>query len=210
MGPSGSGKSTLLHILGGIDRPDSGKLWIEEECLSEMSESQLTLFRRERIGVVFQFFNLLPALTVEENISLPLWIAGTESNGSGRIEELLKKLELSDRRLHTPAQLSGGEQQRVAIARAFVSDPSIILMDEPTGNLDSRTGTRILELLAEMHHAYHKTIVMVTHNPAAAAYSQRTVFLRDGAISDELKRVATHGKARRLSTKTIDDCVGSG
>jgi putative ABC transport system ATP-binding protein len=191
MGPSGSGKSTLLHILGGIDRPDSGRLWIDEECLSDMDETQLTLFRRDKIGFVFQFFNLIPTLTVEENVALPRLIAGRHSQRDGaRIGELLDAVGLSARRHHKPSQLSGGEQQRAAIARAFVTDPKVIMMDEPTGNLDSKTGTRILELLTETHRRYQTTIIMVTHSPVAAAYAGRTVFLKDGKIAASLERVA--------------------
>jgi putative ABC transport system ATP-binding protein len=189
MGSSGSGKSTLLHILGGIERSDSGRLWIDGECLTDMDETRLTLFRRDKIGFVFQFFNLIPTLNVEENVALPLLITGRQAKrDDARIEELLAAVGLAERRRHKPSQLSGGEQQRTAIARAFAADPKIILMDEPTGNLDSKTGTRILELLAETHRKYQTTIVMVTHSPAAAAYAQRTVFLRDGAITAELER----------------------
>jgi len=189
MGSSGSGKSTLLHILGGIDRPNAGKVWVGGDCLSTMDETQLALFRRDKVGFVFQFFNLIPTLTVEENVALPLLIAGRYSaRASTRISELLDEVELAARRLHKPSQLSGGERQRVAIARAFAADPKIILMDEPTGNLDSITGTRILQLLTETQRTYHKTIIMVTHSPMAAAHAERTIFLRDGAIVASLER----------------------
>jgi putative ABC transport system ATP-binding protein len=187
MGPSGSGKSTLLHLLGGIDRPDSGEIWIGGECLTDMNETQLTLFRRDQIGFVFQFFNLIQTLTVEENISLPLLIAGCWNREAIKtVEALLEIIGLSNRRSHKPGQLSGGERQRVAIARAFVTDPKLILLDEPTGNLDSKTGSVLLGLLAKTQKELGKTVVMVTHSPVAAAYSERTVFLKDGMIISSL------------------------
>ncbi len=189
MGVSGSGKSTLLHIIGGIDRPTSGKVWIEGESLSEMDDTRITLFRRDKLGFVFQFFNLIPTLTVEENISLPLLIAEKNLKAyKTKIDELLHLMGLSERRLHKPSQLSGGEQQRVAIARAFVIDPKMVLLDEPTGNLDSKTSTNILELLAETHQQFRTTIVMVSHNPIDAAYTERTVFLKDGVIVDSMEK----------------------
>jgi putative ABC transport system ATP-binding protein len=189
MGASGSGKSTLLHTIGGIDRATSGHVWIDGECLSQMNDTKITLFRRDQLGFVFQFFNLIPTLTVEENIALPLLIAGKKASAcTDRVHELLELVGLSERRLHKPNQLSGGEQQRVAIARAFVIDPKMVLLDEPTGNLDSKTSTAILKLLAETHRHFRTTILMVSHNPIDATYAERTVFLKDGVIADVLKK----------------------
>lgn len=189
MGMSGSGKSTLLHIVGGIDRATSGKVWIDGECLSEMDDTRITLFRRDKLGFVFQFFNLIPTLTVEENISLPLLIAGKNlKDYNTKIDELLYIMGLHERRQHKPSQLSGGEQQRVAISRAFVIDPKMVLLDEPTGNLDSKTSTNIMKLLAETHQKFQTTIIMVSHNPIDAEYAERTVFLKDGRIVDSIEK----------------------
>ncbi|ABG03815.1 ABC transporter related [Rubrobacter xylanophilus DSM 9941] len=186
MGPSGSGKSTLLHLLGGLDRPTSGRVVVGGNDLSGLSDRRLTLLRRERIGFVFQFFNLIPTLTAEENILLPALIAGERpSRYAGRLEELLGLVGLEGRRRHRPDELSGGEQQRVAIARALLRSPDIVLADEPTGNLDSGTGTGVLELLRESAGRYGQTIIMVTHDPRAASFADRVVFLSDGRVVDE-------------------------
>lgn len=186
MGPSGSGKSTLLHILGGLDKPSAGELVLNGKSLSSMSDDQITLIRRHNVGFVFQFFNLLPTLTAEENVALPLIIDGQDlRKHQDRIHYLINLVGLGDRRTHKPDQLSGGEQQRVSIARALVTQPAILLADEPTGNLDSKTGKAIMELLRRSCDELQQTIVMVTHDPRAAAYANRTVFLADGRITGE-------------------------
>jgi len=187
MGPSGSGKSTLMHILAALDRPTSGRVTIAGEDVGTMADSDVTLLRRQHIGFVFQFFNLLPMLTAEENITLPLSIAGTKPD-KDFFENLVRRVGLGDRRNHRPAELSGGQQQRVAIARALVSRPSVVLADEPTGNLDSSTGQEILELLRSATEEYGQTTVMVTHDAGAAAIADRIFFLGDGLIVNELPR----------------------
>ena len=185
MGPSGSGKSTLMHILAALDRPTSGSIWIAGTKLGQLNDTEITKLRREHIGFVFQFFNLLPMLTAEENILLPLTIAGEKPDGAWR-EELLKKVGLDDRRTHRPAELSGGQQQRVAIARALISRPTVVFADEPTGNLDSKTGAEILELLRDSVESFGQTTVMVTHDPRAAAIADRILFLADGLIVKDM------------------------
>jgi len=188
MGPSGSGKSTLLHLVGGLDQPSGGEVYLAGARLSQLKDKKVTLLRRRNIGFVFQFFNLLPTLTAEENITLPLLIDGKNLKGyQQRINTLLQLTGLSDRRWHKPEQLSGGEQQRVALARALVTEPAIVLADEPTGNLDSKTGTTIMELLRKSCDELEQTIVVVTHDPRAAMYADRVVFLRDGHIDGELR-----------------------
>lgn len=187
MGPSGSGKSTLLHLLGGLDSPTGGKIILHEQDISNLSDKKLTLIRRENIGFIFQFFNLLPTLTAEENIALPLVIAGRRPREyRDKLESLLSLVDLKNRRRHRPDELSGGEQQRVAIARAFISDPAIVLADEPTGNLDTKTGREILNLLKRTAKDLGHTVIMVTHDPVAASYANRVVFLRDGVIVRQL------------------------
>jgi putative ABC transport system ATP-binding protein len=181
MGPSGSGKSTLMHILAGLDKPTSGSVTVAGKEITTLKDSDLTKLRREHIGFVFQFFNLLPMLTAEENVVLPLSIAG-ESADKTWLEDLLGKVGLAQRRTHRPSELSGGQQQRVAIARALVSKPSIVFADEPTGNLDSKTSGEILDLMRESVDAYGQTTVMVTHDPRAAAIADRVLFLADGQI----------------------------
>jgi putative ABC transport system ATP-binding protein len=181
MGPSGSGKSTLMHILAGLDRPTSGTVSIDGTEITELNDKRLTLLRRHNIGFIFQFFNLLPTLTAEENILLPLQIAGTKPD-SEWVESVIDRVGLGDRRRHRPAELSGGQQQRVAIARALVSRPTVIFADEPTGNLDSATGTEILTVLREAVDTYEQTTVMVTHDAGAAAIADRALFLADGLI----------------------------
>lgn len=188
MGPSGSGKSTLLHLLGGLDYATSGRIFIRDIELTGLSDKQLTLVRRANVGFVFQFFNLLPTLTAEENILVPMAIGGKPAQGwQEKLDTLFKLIELEGRRYHRPDQLSGGEQQRIAVARALITDPAIILADEPTGNLDRRHGREILELLKRSATDMHQTIIMVTHDPAAAAYADRVIFLSDGAVVKELK-----------------------
>lgn len=187
MGPSGSGKSTLLHLLGGLDKPSGGEVTLAGQRLSTLDDSQATMVRRHNVGFVFQFFNLLPTLTVEENIALPFIIDGQNlREHQTRIDTLLALVGLTGRRHHKPDQLSGGEQQRVAIARALVTEPAIVLADEPTGNLDSKTGTAIMELLRRSRDELGQTVVVVTHDPRAAAYADRVVFLRDGLVVDDI------------------------
>jgi putative ABC transport system ATP-binding protein len=185
MGPSGSGKSTLMHILAALDRPTSGYVTVAGTRLGQLSDTEVTLLRRKHIGFIFQFFNLLPMLTADENITLPLSLAGTKPD-EGFFEDLLNKVGLKDRRSHRPSELSGGQQQRVAIARALVSRPTVVFADEPTGNLDSKTGGEILELLRSSVQDYGQTLVMVTHEARAAATADRILFLADGSIVKEL------------------------
>jgi len=191
MGPSGSGKSTLMHLLAALDEPTEGYVTIAGTRLGELNDTQVTKLRRQHIGFIFQFFNLLPMLTAEENIALPLTLAGTKPEGSF-FDDLLGKVGLQDRRKHRPSELSGGQQQRVAIARALVSRPSVVFADEPTGNLDSKTGAEILELLRGSVQDYGQTLVMVTHDARAAATADRILFLADGLIVKELRGADEH------------------
>ena len=187
MGPSGSGKSTLMHLLAALDRPTAGSVRIAGEDVGSLSDKDVTLLRRKHIGFVFQFFNLLPMLTAEENVLLPLSIAG-EKPEPAFFEQLLDRVHLQDRRSHRPSELSGGPQQRVAIARALVSQPTVVFADEPTGNLDSKTGAEILELLRLSAEELGQTMVMVTHDAHAAEIADRVLFLADGRIVEELPR----------------------
>lgn len=199
MGPSGSGKSTLLHLLGGLDKPTSGEVLLDGQALSTLSDEQITLLRRRRIGFIFQFYNLIPTLTARENIALPLLIDGVPlQRHEEHVARLLRLVGLEDRAHHRPDQLSGGQQQRVAIARAFVNQPHIVLADEPTGNLDSHAGSAVLELLCQAQEEIGATIIMVTHDPRAASYAERLIFLQDGRIVDEL-----HANGRRIPVKRI-------
>jgi putative ABC transport system ATP-binding protein len=189
MGASGSGKSTLLHIAGAIDRATAGRVLLGDVEISRMTDAELTLVRRERIGFVFQFFNLIPTLTVRENIRFPLDLLGTDSKArAARVEEVLQRVGLAHRAKHYPSELSGGEMQRVAIGRAIVHRPPVLLTDEPTGNLDSRTGETILELLREIHRLDQPTIVMATHSDHAASFASSTVRVTDGRISREARK----------------------
>jgi len=188
MGPSGSGKSTLLHLLGGLDGVSDGEITLAGQPLSKLNDNEITVMRRRKVGFIFQFYNLLPTLTAEENVGLPLLIDGQSlDKHKEKIDRLINLVGLGDRKTHKPDQLSGGQQQRVAIARAFVNDPEIVLADEPTGNLDSKSGTAILELLRRTCDELSATIVMVTHDPRAASFADRVVFLKDGIIVRELK-----------------------
>ncbi|AHY46018.1 ABC-type antimicrobial peptide transport system ATPase component [Rubrobacter radiotolerans] len=201
MGPSGSGKSTLLHLLGGLDRPTEGKVVVGGQDLSGLSDRKLTLLRRQRMGFVFQFFNLIPTLSAEENVLLPALISGERpKEHEARLAELLDLVGLSGRRTHRPDELSGGEQQRVAIARALLRNPDIILADEPTGNLDSRTGGEILALLEESAQRFEQTIIMVTHDARAAASADRVVFLSDGLVVDEARSLGSEEILERIKT----------
>ena len=185
MGPSGSGKSTLMHILAGLDKSTSGEVTIAGTAISELNDTQLTLLRRRHIGFIFQFFNLLPMLNAEENVVLPLSLAG-EKPDKEWVAELMGKIGLEDRSGHRPSELSGGQQQRVAIGRALVSRPTIVFADEPTGNLDSKTSGEIIELMRESVNGYGQTTVMVTHDPRAATIADRILFLADGLIVRDL------------------------
>jgi putative ABC transport system ATP-binding protein len=185
MGPSGSGKSTLMHLLAGLDKPTSGTVTIAGTEIGSLGDAELTMLRRKHIGFVFQFFNLLPMLDVEENVNLPISIAG-EKPDKAWLGELLDRVGLSARRTHLPSELSGGEQQRVAIARSLVTRPTILLADEPTGNLDSATSGGILELVRNSVDTYGQTTVMVTHDPRAASIADRILFIADGRIVKEL------------------------
>ena len=199
MGPSGSGKSTLLHLLGGLDTPSHGEIMLADKQLSKLTEKAATLARRHNVGFVFQFFNLLPTLTAEENILLPVIIDGKNPRKyNERLTSLLELVGLTDRRHHKPDQLSGGEQQRVAIARALITQPAILLADEPTGNLDSKTGTAIMELLRRSARELEQTVIVVSHDPKAAAYASRVVFLRDGNIVTTFEPPAEMPLAQRL------------
>ncbi len=208
MGPSGSGKSTLLHLLGGLDRPTEGEVTLAGQQLSVLNDNQATLVRRHNVGFVFQFFNLMPTLTAEENIALPLIIDNKKiKNYQGQIDKLLDLVGLADRRDHKPDQLSGGEQQRVSLARALVTEPAIVLADEPTGNLDSKTGKGIMTLLRRSCDELAQAIITVTHDPRAAAYADRVVFLRDGRIERTLEQGPDIPLADRLAQimSTMED-----
>ena len=187
MGPSGSGKSTLMHILAALDLPTSGYVTLAGTRLGNLSDTEITKLRRKHIGFIFQFFNLLPMLTAEENILLPLSIAG-EKPDKEEFEELLGRVGLKDRRSHRPSELSGGQQQRVAVARALVAKPTVVFADEPTGNLDSKTSDEILQLLHEAVEGYDQTMVMVTHDAKAATIADRVLFLADGLIVRDIGR----------------------
>jgi putative ABC transport system ATP-binding protein len=181
MGPSGSGKSTLMHILAGLDKPTGGSVSIGGDEITNMDDNDLTQLRREHIGFVFQFYNLLPMLTAEENVKLPLSVSGADLDETW-FAELMDKVGLSGRLKHRPAELSGGQQQRVAVARSLVSRPTVVFADEPTGNLDSRSSDEILKLLRDCCDTYGQTIVMVTHDPRAAAIADRILYIADGQI----------------------------
>jgi putative ABC transport system ATP-binding protein len=185
MGPSGSGKSTLMHCMAGLDRLTGGQTWVGEQDLSSMNERQLTELRRDHIGFVFQAFNLVPTLDASENISLPMALAGRKPD-KGWVDQVISAVGLGDRLKHRPSELSGGQQQRVAVARALASRPDIIFADEPTGNLDSRSGAEILSFMQRATVELGQTIVMVTHDPSAASYARRVVFLADGKVRGEV------------------------
>jgi len=186
MGPSGSGKSTLLHLIGGLDRPTSGDVLVDQRLISQMADDQVTLFRRTKIGFVFQFFNLLPTLTALENVTLPLVLDGrAKAEADQKSEFLLAKVGLEQRKNHLPEELSGGEIQRIAIARALAFNPPILLADEPTGNLDSKTGESVLALLRQINRDDGCTVVIVTHSREAACHGDHKIFLRDGSVEKD-------------------------
>jgi putative ABC transport system ATP-binding protein len=201
MGPSGSGKSTLMHILAGLDRPTAGEASIAGTDITQLDDNELTKLRREHIGFIFQFFNLLPMLTAEENIVLPLDLAGERPDREW-LDELVRRVGLGDRLSHRPAEMSGGQQQRVAVARALVSRPTVMFADEPTGNLDSRTGAQILTLMRESVDALGQTTVMVTHDAHAAAIADRVLFLADGEIVRDLGPSDAHTILETLEAVT--------
>jgi putative ABC transport system ATP-binding protein len=197
MGPSGSGKSTLMHCLAGLDDLTSGTAYIGDENLSDLPDRQLTRLRRDRVGFIFQAFNLIPTLTAAENITLPLDLAG-RSPDPAWLDSVVTTVGLADRLTHRPSELSGGQQQRVAVARALVSRPAVIFADEPTGNLDSRSGAEILSFMRRAVDELGQTIVMVTHDPVAAAYSDAVVFLADGRIVDQLAHPTAESVLERM------------
>ena len=198
MGPSGSGKSTLMHILAGLDTVSSGRVWLGGTDITDLDDTELTMLRRRRVGFVFQSYNLVPTLDVESNILLPFELDGRKPNVDerDRIFRLVQSLGLASRLRHRPHELSGGQQQRVAIARALATRPDLVLADEPTGNLDSRTGREVLSLLAAASADYGQTIAMVTHDPIAASYADRILFLADGAVTADRER----SSAEEIST----------
>jgi putative ABC transport system ATP-binding protein len=201
MGPSGSGKSTLLQTAAGLDRPTGGRAWIGPVDLSTLSQTRLTELRRDRVGFVFQAFNLVPSLTVEQNVTLPLRLAGRRADPR-LVAEVLGRVALTERRHHRPAELSGGQQQRVALARALVTRPEVLFADEPTGALDLRTGRQVLGLFRELVDTLGQTVVMVTHDPVAAAYADSVLFLADGRIVDQLDRPTAEAVAERMTALT--------
>lgn len=188
VGPSGSGKSTLLHLLGGVDQPDSGKVYIDGTDIYSLNETNLAIFRRRQVGLIYQFYNLIPVLNVEENITLPMLLDGKKPD-EGQLEKVLDVLQLSDRKKHLPNQLSGGQQQRVSIGRAIINNPSIVLADEPTGNLDSKNSEDIINLLKESNRRYNQTLIVITHDESIALQADRVIAIEDGRISrDEVIR----------------------
>ena len=211
MGPSGSGKSTLMHCLAGLDTITSGRVYIGDVDLSALKDKELTQLRRDRVGFVFQQFNLLPTLTAQENITLPLDIAGRKPDKAW-FDTVIEAVSLRDRLGHRPTELSGGQQQRVACARALISKPAIVFADEPTGNLDSRSGAEVLSFLRRTVREFGQTVVMVTHDPNAASYADRVIFLADGRIVDELKTPTADqvlDRMKSLDTVTSDVSVGA-
>jgi len=198
MGPSGSGKSTLLYLLGGLEQPSSGKVWLDDAELSTLNDNELSRVRRTRIGFIFQFFNLIPVLTAQENVAMPLILDGVPRPSAMRqAADVLNRVGLNDRLHHRPAELSGGQQQRVALARALVAEPAIILGDEPTGNLDSRSSDEVVSLLREVVDRWGRTMVIVTHDPRVAAHADRIIFLKDGRVVDE-NRLKGQGNAEQI------------
>jgi putative ABC transport system ATP-binding protein len=188
IGPSGSGKSTLLHIIGGVDRPTSGKVYVDNTDIFQLDETKLAIFRRRQIGLIYQFYNLIPVLNVRENILLPLLLDGRKID-SGYLDEILKTLNLKDHLEHLPNQLSGGQQQRVSIGRALINNPALVLADEPTGNLDSKSGSEILSLLKLSNKKYNQTLIVITHDERIAMQADRIISIEDGRIcKDEVIR----------------------
>jgi putative ABC transport system ATP-binding protein len=201
MGPSGSGKSTLMHILAGLDKPTAGTVVLDGQEITSLDDAELTRLRRDKLGFVFQFFNLLPVLTAEENLVLPLSIAGRKPDQAW-LDQLVDTVGLGDRRTHRPSELSGGQQQRVAVARALVSKPAVVFADEPTGNLDSKASADVLRLLRHAVDDFGQTVIMVTHDPAAAAHADRLITLRDGRVVHDAAPGSTDEVIELM--KTID------
>ena len=186
MGKSGCGKTTLLGLIGGLDRPDSGSIRVNGTEISQLAETELTRYRRDQVGIIFQFFNLIPILTVAENVALPFSLQGkSEKETQARVKELLNDVDLVERQTHYPHEISGGEMQRVAIARALINQPQLVLADEPTGNLDSRTGHQVMETMARLSEQHRTTFVLATHSSEAASYATRKLQMRDGSLSSE-------------------------
>lgn len=184
MGKSGCGKTTLLGLIGGLDRPDSGKIRVNGVEISQLADAELTRYRRDQVGIIFQFFNLIPILTVAENVALPYSLQGkSEREIQARVQELLSDVDLVERQTHYPHEISGGEMQRVAIARALINQPQLVLADEPTGNLDSRTGHQVMETMARLGDRHHTTFILATHSSEAASYTSRKLHMRDGSLS---------------------------
>jgi putative ABC transport system ATP-binding protein len=206
MGPSGCGKSTLLHLVGGLDTPTDGSVVIDGLSIAEMPDDQLTELRRRRIGFVFQFFNLIPVLSAAENAALPVTLDGVKpAVAADKAKEWLARFGLGERLSSRPDQLSGGQQQRVAIARALVAEPALILADEPTGNLDTRAGDEIAGLLRDVSKQYNRTIIMVTHDPRIAAYSDRIIFLKDGKVVDETLLEKKNNKTAQMVADKVKE-----
>jgi putative ABC transport system ATP-binding protein len=205
MGPSGSGKSTLLQCAAGLDRPTSGSVTVGDTDLTKLNETRLTLLRRDRIGFVFQAFNLMPSLTAEQNVALPLRLAGRRPSRA-RVREVLDQVGLGDRTGHRPTELSGGQQQRVALARALITRPEVLFGDEPTGALDSQTSREVLKLLRGMVDSEGQTVIMVTHDPVAAAYADRVVFLVDGRVNGEMLGASADDIAARMTKLEAAPC----
>ena len=206
MGPSGCGKSTLLHLIGGLDRPSDGKVFIEGTSIAEMDDDRLTELRRRKIGFVFQFFNLIPVLNALENAALPVTLDGVKpAEAQKKAAEWLTRFGLSERLSSRPDQLSGGQQQRVAVARALAAEPALVLADEPTGNLDTRSGDEIASLLRDVAKKYGRTVIMVTHDPRIAAYADRIIFLKDGKVIDETILERQSGNSTAAVEKKIKE-----
>ncbi len=184
VGPSGSGKSTLMHVLAGLDRPTDGRAWVDGTEITALKDTELTELRRDKLGFIFQFFNLIPVLSAEENVTLPMRIAGKDADQEW-LEQLLQTVGIADRRKHRPAELSGGQQQRVAVARALISKPAVVFADEPTGNLDSTSSSQVLELLRRSVDELGRTVVVVTHDSRVASYADRLVLLVDGKVAQD-------------------------
>jgi putative ABC transport system ATP-binding protein len=198
MGPSGSGKSTLLYLLGGLDKPTSGKVWVRNSDISALNDDALSRLRRTELGFVFQFFNLIPVLTAQENVAIPLILDGMpRAQAQQQANEALARVGLTERSNHRPAELSGGQQQRVALARALVAKPAVILADEPTGNLDSKSSDEVVQLLRQTVDKWGQSMILVTHDPRVAAYADRIVFLKDGKIVDD-NRLKGKGNADQI------------
>jgi putative ABC transport system ATP-binding protein len=206
MGPSGCGKSTLLHLLGGLDTPSQGEVLIDGASIAKMPDDRLTELRRRKIGFVFQFFNLIPVLTAAENAALPVTLDGLKpAEAATKAKEWLSRFGLGERLSSRPDQLSGGQQQRVAIARALVAEPALVLADEPTGNLDTRSGDEIAGLLRNVSKQYNRTIIMVTHDPRIAAYADRIIFLKDGKVVDETLLEKKNNKTAQMVAEKVQE-----